>query len=145
MRYLFLMFFSVIGFADDHSVSSEFSSCEGKFVNYYVAELTPKGNIDGMIEATKMHQKFYDTWGAKVKVYPALQYMRKEGGETEESLHRTSTMVVWESLNEWKSWRSRLDSMSDSESKAQQKEYDAFVAKYNENTKVVSQNRWCML
>ena len=145
MRYLFLMFFSVIGFADDHSVSSEFSSCEGKFVNYYVAELTPKGNIAGMIEATKMHQKFYDTWGAKVKVYPALQYMRKEGGETEESLHRTSTMVVWESLNEWESWRSRLDSMSDSESKAQQKEYDAFVAKYNENTKVVSQNRWCML
>ena len=145
MRYLFIVFFSVIGFADDHSVSSEFSSCEGKFVNYYVAELTPKGNIAGMIEATKMHQKFYDTWGAKVKVYPALQYMRKEGGETEESLHRTSTMVVWESLNEWKSWRSRLDSMSDSESKAQQKEYDAFVAKYNENTKVVSQNRWCML
>jgi hypothetical protein len=139
------VFFSVIGFADDHSVSSEFSSCEGKFVNYYVAELTPKGNIAGMIEATKMHQKFYDTWGAKVKVYPALQYMRKEGGETEESLHRTSTMVVWESLNEWESWRSRLDSMSDSESKAQQKEYDAFVAKYNENTKVVSQNRWCML
>ena len=145
MRYLFIVFFSVIGFADDHSVSSEFSSCEGKFVNYYVAELTPKGNIDGMIEATKMHQKFYDTWGAKVKVYPALQYMRKEGGETEESLHRTSTMVVWESLNEWESWRSRLDSMSDSESKAQQKEYDAFVAKYNENTKVVAQNRWCML
>ena len=145
MRYLFLMFFSVIGFADDHSVSSEFSSCEGKFVNYYVAELTPKGNIDGMIEATKMHQNFYDAWGAKVKVYPALQYMRKEGGETEESLHRTSTMVVWESLNEWESWRSRLDSMSDSESKAQQKEYDAFVAKYNENTKVVAQNRWCML
>ena len=145
MRYLFLMFFSVIGFADDHSVSSEFSSCEGKFVNYYVAELTPKGNIAGMIEATKMHQKFYDTWGAKVKVYPALQYVRKEGGETEESLHRTSTMVVWESLNEWESWRSRLDSMSDSESKAQQKEYDAFVAKYNENTKVVAQNRWCML
>ena len=145
MRYLFIVFFSVIGFADDHSVSSEFSSCEGKFVNYYVAELTPKGNIAGMIEATKMHQKFYDTWGAKVKVYPALQYMRKEGGETEESLHRTSTMVVWESLNEWESWRSRLDSMSDSESKAQQKEYDAFVAKYNENTKVVSQNRWCML
>ena len=145
MRYLFIVFFSVIGFADDHSVSSEFSSCEGKFVNYYVAELTPKGNIAGMIEATKMHQKFYDTWGAKVKVYPALQYMRKEGGETEESLHRTSTMVVWESLNEWESWRSRLDSMSDSESKAQQKEYDAFVAKYNENTKVVAQNRWCML
>ena len=145
MRYLFLMFFSVIGFADGHSVSSEFSSCEGKFVNYYVAELTPKGNIDGMIEATKMHQKFYDAWGAKVKVYPALQYMRKEGGETEESLHRTSTMVVWESLNEWKSWRSRLDSMSDSESKAQQKEYDAFVAKYNENTKVVDQNRFFLM
>lgn len=67
MRYLFLMFFSVIGFADDHSVSSEFSSCEGKFVNYYVAELTPEGNINGMIEATKMHQKFYDAWGLKLK------------------------------------------------------------------------------
>jgi hypothetical protein len=35
--------------------------------------------------------------------------------------------------------------MSDSKRKAQQKEYDAFVAKYNENTKVVAQNRWCML
>ena len=145
MRFLLLMLFSITAFADDHASSTDFSNCEGKFVNYYVAELTPKGNIDGMIEATKMHQKFYDTWAAKVKVYPALQYMRKEGGETEESLHRTSTMVVWESLNEWESWRSRLDSMSDSESKAQQKEYDAFVAKYNENTKVVAQNRWCML
>ncbi|MDG2093355.1 MAG: hypothetical protein P8J72_02690, partial [SAR86 cluster bacterium] len=78
-------------------------------------------------------------------VYPALQYMRKEGGGTEEKLHRTSTMVVWKSLNEWESWRSRLDTMSDSKRKAQQKEYDAFVAKYNENTKVVAQNRWCML
>jgi predicted RNase H-like nuclease len=54
-------------------------------------------------------------------------------------------MVVWKSLNEWESWRSRLDTMSDSKRKAQQKEYDAFVAKYNENTKVVAQNRWCML
>lgn len=145
MRYLFLMFFSVISFADDHSISSEFSGCKGKFVNYYVAELTQAGSVDGMIEATKMHQKFYDTWGAKVKVYPALQYMRKEGGGTEEKLHRTSTMVVWKSLNEWESWRSRLDTMSASKRKAQQKEYDAFVAKYNENTKVVAQNRWCML
>ena len=103
MRYLFLMFFSVIGFADDHSVSSEFSSCEGKFVNYYVAELTQAGSVDGMIEATKMHQKFYDTWGAKVKVYPALQYMRKEGGGTEEKLHLNFSIQSphWQSMVHW--------------------------------------------
>ena len=35
--------------------------------------------------------------------------------------------------------------LSDAEREAQQIDYDAFVAKYNENTEVVGQRRWCML
>lgn len=145
MRFLFLMFFSITAFANHHATSSDFSDCEGKFVNYYVAKLTPTGSVKGMVEATKMHQKFYDDRNAKVKVYPALQYMRSDNGGTEEELHRTSTMVVWESLSAWNAWREDFNALSDVEKEAQQKDYDAFVAKYNENTEVVSQRRWCML
>jgi heme-degrading monooxygenase HmoA len=71
--------------------------------------------------------------------------MRSDNGGTEEELHRTSTMVVWESLSAWNAWREDFNALSDVEKEAQQKDYDAFVAKYNENTEVVSQKRWCML
>ena len=145
MRFLLLMLFSITAFADDHASSTDFSNCEGKFVNYYVAKLTPTGSVEGMVEATKMHQKFYDDRGAKVKVYPALQYMRNEDGGTKEDLHRTSTMVSWESIQAWNTWRDDFNALSDAEREAQQIDYDAFVAKYNENTEVVGQRRWCML
>ena len=58
MRFLLLMLFSITAFADDHASSTDFSNCEGKFVNYYVAKPTPAGSVEGMVEATKMHQKF---------------------------------------------------------------------------------------
>ena len=54
-------------------------------------------------------------------------------------------MVIWESIQAWNTWRDDFNSLSDAEREAQQIDYDAFVAKYNENTEVVGQRRWCML
>jgi heme-degrading monooxygenase HmoA len=71
--------------------------------------------------------------------------MRNEDGGTKEDLHRTSTMVIWESIQAWNTWRDDFNALSDAEKEAQQIDYDAFVAKYNENTEVVGQRRWCML
>ena len=145
MRYFLLLTFSVFSFANDHSISTNFSDCEGKIVNYYVSKLLPMGSVEGMMEATKMHREFYKKRGAEVKVYPAIQYKRVDGGGTEESLHRLSTMVVWENNQSWENWRDRFNALSDRDRKRERKEYDAFVSKYNENTEVVAERRWCML
>ena len=91
-----------------------------------------------------MHQEFYDKQGANIKVYPALQYLRNDDG-TNEKLHRVSTMVVWDSVSAWSEWRESIDALSEEDRAQADKEYNAFVAKYNKNTEVVAQRRWCML
>ena len=95
MRYFLLLTFSMFSFADDHSIPTDFSDCDGKVVNYYVSKIISGGSVEGLMKASKMHQNFYDEQGANVKVYPALQYLRNDDG-TEEKLHRVSTMVVWD-------------------------------------------------
>ena len=145
MRYFLFLTFSIFSFADDHKISSNFSDCEGKVVNYYVSKIVPGGSVEGMMKATKMHRKFYKDRGADVKVYPALQYLRNDDGGTEEKLHRVSTMVVWDSVTAWSKWRETINTLSEGDREKADKEYGAFVAMYNKNTEVVAQRRWCML
>ena len=144
MRYFLLLTFSIFSFADDHRISTDFSDCDGKVVNYYVSKIVSGGSVEGMMKASKMHQNFYDEQGANVKVYPALQYLRNDDG-TEEKLHRVSTMVVWDSVNSWSEWRESIEALSEEDRKLADKKYNAFVAMYNKNTEVVAQRRWCML
>ena len=108
MRYFLLLTFSIFSFADDHRISTDFSDCDGKVVNYYVSKIISGGSVEGVMKASKMHQNFYDEQGANVKVYPALQYLRNDDG-TEETLHRVSTMVVWDSINAWMEWRENVE------------------------------------
>jgi len=145
MRYFLLLTFSIFSFADDHQISSDYSDCEGKVVNYYVSKLVSGGSVEGMMKAIKMHRKFYEDRGADVKVYPALQYLRNDDGGTTEKLHRVSTMVVWDSVSAWSKWRESINTLSESDRAAADKEYSAFVAMYNKNTEVVAERRWCML
>ena len=37
MKYFLLLIFSISSFANDHSMSTDFSDCKGKVVNYYVS------------------------------------------------------------------------------------------------------------
>ena len=145
MRYFLLLTFSIFSFADDHQISSDYSDCEGKVVNYYVSKLVSGGSVEGMMRATKMHRKFYEDRGANVKVYPALQYLRNDDGGTTEKLHRVSTMVVWDSVSAGSKWRESINTLSESDRAKLDKEYSAFVAMYNKNTEVVAERRWCML
>ena len=144
MKYLLLVTFSIFSFADDHVISTEFSDCKGKVVNYYVSKIIPGGSVEGMMKASEMHQNFYDEQGANVKVYPALQYLRTDEG-TEEELHRISTMVVWDSVNSWNEWRESVEALSEEDREVADKQYYAFVEMYNKNTEVVTETRWCML
>ena len=134
----------MFSFADDHTISTDFSDCDGKVVNYYVSKIIPGGTIEGVMKASKMHQNFYDSQSVNVKVYPALQYLRNDEG-TEEKLHRVSTMVIWESVSAWSEWRDSIESLSAEERNKADKNYNAFVAEYNKNTEVVAERRWCML
>ena len=54
-------------------------------------------------------------------------------------------MVVWDSVSAWSEWRESIDVLSEEDRAQADKEYNAFVAKYNKNTEVVAQRRWCML
>ena len=144
MRYFLLLTFSMFSFADDHSISTDFSDCDGTVVNYYVSKIISGGSVEGMMKASEMHQNFYDEQGANVKVYPALQYLRNDDG-TEEKLHRVSTMVVWDSVNSWNEWRESIEALSEEDRELADKQYNAFVAMYNKNTEVVAERRWCML
>ena len=122
MRYFLLLTFSIFSFADDHRISTDFSDCDGKVVNYYVSKIVSGGSVEGMMKASKMHQNFYDEQGANVKVYPALQYLRNDDG-TEEKLHRVSTMVVWDSVNSWSEWRESIEALSEEDRKLADKKY----------------------
>ena len=144
MKYFLLLTFSIFSFADDHAISTDFSDCKGKVVNYYVSKIIPGGSVEGMMKASEMHQNFYDEQGANVKVYPALQYLRTDEG-TEEELHRISTMVVWDSVNSWNEWRESVEALSEEDREVADKQYYAFVEMYNKNTEVVTETRWCML
>ena len=125
-------------------MSTNFSDCDGKVVNYYVSKIISGGSVEGLIEASKLHQEFYDKQDANVKVYPALQYLRNDDG-TDDKLHRVSTMVIWDSVTAWREWRESVDALSKEEREVADNEYNAFVAKYNKNTEVVAERRWCML
>ena len=52
MRYFLLLTFSIFSFADDHRISTDFSDCDGKVVNYYVSKIISGGSVDGMMKAS---------------------------------------------------------------------------------------------
>ena len=79
MKYLLttiaMISFSVI--ADDHKNLPKPGDCEGKPANYYVAKLTKNGTIDGVLNASNLHEAFYKNRGYEVEVVPSIQYLRE--------------------------------------------------------------------
>ncbi len=58
MRYFLLLTFSIFSFADDHRISTDFSDCDGKVVNYYVSKIVSGGSVDGMMKAFIVFQQW---------------------------------------------------------------------------------------
>ena len=38
----------MFSFADDHSISTDFSDCDGKVVNYYVSKIISGGSVEAV-------------------------------------------------------------------------------------------------
>jgi len=144
MRLLLLFFVSFFTFADDHKMSSDFSDCEGKIANYYVAKINKGGTVEGWLEASKMHQKFYKDRGSDIMIIPMMQYKRDDDGNTIDELYRVSTMVVG-SQDSWSKWRDIRNNQTDAEAKTSQAEYDAYVALYDKHNTLTAQRRVCIL
>ena len=75
MKYLLttiaIISFSV--FADNHKNLPKPDDCEGKPANYYVAKLTKNGTIDGVLNASSLHETFYKDRGYEVRFHQSYQ------------------------------------------------------------------------
>jgi hypothetical protein len=141
MNYLLtiatLLSFSAI--ADDHIDLPKPSECEGKPANYYVAKLTTNGTLEGMLNASSLHETFYKDRGFEVEVVPSIQYLRNEDGVPSDEVFRLSTHVIFPDSETASKWRERDRTQKDRE------EYNFYVNEYNKNTEVTTSRFICIL
>ena len=141
MKYL-LTILAVISFsvfADDHKSLPKPSECMGKPANYYVAKLTKNGTIEGVLNASSLHEAFYKNRGYKVEVVPSIQYLRNEDGVPSEEVFRLSTHVIFPDSETASNWRARERTQKD------KNEYDFYVNEYNKNSEVTTSRFLCIL
>jgi hypothetical protein len=122
MKYLLttiaIISFSV--FADNHKNLPKPDDCEGKPANYYVAKLTKNGTIDGVLNASSLHETFYKDRGYVVEVIP-------------------STHVIFPDSKTASKWRERERTQKDRD------EYNFYVNEYNKNSEVTTSRFICIL
>ena len=145
LKVLSIILLSGIMFSDDHIIPKSFEECEGRIANYYVAKLTKRGSVEGWYKATEMHKAYYQSRGAKVNIYPSLQYRVDEENNTENKVFRVSNLVVWDNQEAWQEFRDFRDGRSKMQAQEDQKEYDAFVAMYDRHNEVTAERRICLL
>ena len=141
LKYLFIFLITITAFSvfsAHHEKSYNFSDCEGQVGNLYVSEILESGTVEGFKKAVKLHQKFYKDRGFDVQVKANIEYER-DGNETTEEPSRLTTVVIFPSLEAQGLWRNREFTEQD------QKDFNAFVDIYNENTKVVIRKSNCYL
>ena len=141
MKYLLttiaMISFSVI--ADDHKNLPKPGDCEGKPANYYVAKLTKNGTIDGVLNASNLHEAFYKNRGYDVEVVPSIQYLRDENGVPSDEIFRLSTHVIFPDSKTASKWRERERTQKDRD------EYNFYVNEYNKNSEVTTSRFLCIL
>tara|TARA_B100001059_G_scaffold21231_1_gene17127 strand:+ start:172 stop:600 length:429 start_codon:yes stop_codon:yes gene_type:complete len=141
MKYLLttiaVISFSV--FADDHQSLPKPSECMGKPANYYVAKLTKNGTIEGVINASILHEAFYKNRGYEVEVVPSIQYLRNEDGVPSDEIFRLSTHVIFPNAETASKWRERDRTQKDKD------EYDFYVNEYNKNSELTTSRFLCIL
>ena len=141
MKYLSLIYllFSFSVFADDHKNLPKPGECKGKPANYYIAKLTKNGTIDGVLNASTLHEAFYKNRGYEVEVVPSIQYLRNENGVPSDEVFRLSTHVIFPDTETASNWRARERTQKD------KNEYDFYVNEYNKNSEVTTSRFLCIL
>jgi|TARA_B100001094_G_C17627582_1_gene528914 hypothetical protein len=141
MKYLLttiaVISFSV--FADDHKNLPKPDECKGKPANYYVAKLTKNGTIDGVLNASSLHEAFYKNRGYEVEVVPSIQYLRDENGIASDEIFRISTHVIFPDSETASKWRQSERTQKDRD------EYNFYVNEYNKNSEVTTSRFLCIL
>ena len=141
MKYL-LTILAVISFsvfADDHKNLPKPSECKGKPTNYYVSKLTKNGTIEGVLNASSLHEAFYKNRGYEVEVVPSIQYLRNEDGVPSDEIFRLSTHVIFPNAETASKWRERDRTQKDKD------EYDFYVNEYNKNSELTTSRFLCIL
>jgi hypothetical protein len=141
MKYLLttLAVISFSVFADDHKNLPKPSECKGKPANYYVSKLTKNGTIEGVLNASSLHEAFYKNRGYEVEVVPSIQYLRNEDGVPSDEIFRLSTHVIFPNAETASKWRERDRTQKDKD------EYDFYVNEYNKNSEVTTSRFLCIL
>ena len=141
MKYLLttiaVISFSV--FADDHKNLPKPGECMGKPTNYYVSKLTKNGTIEGVLNASSLHEAFYKNRGYEVEVVPSIQYLRNEDGVPSDEIFRLSTHVIFPNAETASKWRERDRTQKDKD------EYDFYVNEYNKNLELTTSRFLCIL
>ena len=141
MKYL-LTILAVISFsvfADDHKNLPKPSECKGKPANYYVSKWTKNGTIEGVLNASSLHEAFYKNRGYEVEVVPSIQYLRNEDGVPSDEIFRLSTHVIFPNAETASKWRERDRTQKDKD------EYDFYVNEYNKNSELTTSRFLCIL
>ena len=141
MKYL-LTILAVISFsvfADDHKNLPKPSECKGKPANYYLSKLTKNGTIEGVLNASSLHEAFYKNRGYEVEVVPSIQYLRNEDGVPSDEIFRLSTHVIFPNAETASKWRERDRTQKDKD------EYDFYVNEYNKNSELTTSRFLCIL
>ena len=141
MKYLLttLAIISFSVFADDHKNLPKPSECKGKPANYYVSKLTKNGTIEGVLNASSLHEAFYKNRGYEVEVVPSIQYLRNEDGVPSDEIFRLSTHVIFPDSETASKWRERDRTQKDKD------EYDFYVNEYNKNSELTTSRFLCIL
>ena len=141
MKYLLttLAVISFSVFADDHKNLPKPSECKGKPANYYVSKLTKNGTIEGVLNASSLHEAFYKNRGYEVEVVPSIQYLRNEDGVPSDEIFRLSTHVIFPNAETASKWRERDRTQKDKD------EYDFYVNEYNKNSELTTSRFLCIL
>jgi hypothetical protein len=141
MKYILtiiaMISFSV--FADNHKNLPKPSECKGKPANYYVAKLIKNGTIEGVINASSLHEAFYKNRGYEVEVVPSIQYLRDENGIASDEIFRISTHVIFPDSETASKWRQSERTQKDRD------EYNFYVNEYNKNSEVTASRFLCIL
>ena len=141
MKYLLttLAVISFSVFADDHKNLPKPSECKGKPANYYLSKLTKNGTIEGVLNASSLHEAFYKNRGYEVEVVPSIQYLRNEDGVPSDEIFRLSTHVIFPNAETASKWRERDRTQKDKD------EYDFYVNEYNKNSELTTSRFLCIL
>ena len=121
-----------------HENSNNFAECKGKVGNLYVSKIPKSGTVQGFKTAVNLHQKFYTDRGYDVRVIPRIVYEREEN-VTIEKPFRFNTVVIFPSMKVREQWGKKEFTEKD------QKEFNAFLDIYNENSEVVLRRSVCYL